>query len=179
MDDNAIRDRGESGLFEGFIGVSAAMVSLFWDLSKYFGEDVCGVVAYSVGRVLGERLYKVARKRGIRDLRSANDLLVQAVKMLRLARDAAVFASRSEGDDVEIFFRVSSSAQICGKNGRPLLFIIRGFLFQFYAMFTSKFVTITSLDLSDALKDCYEYVVKISEPSSQPNTRREVRRDGR
>ena len=177
MDEDFMEKWAENGLFEAFTG-AADMLSLFWDLSRYFGEDVCGIVAYSVGRVLGERLYRFARKNGVRSLRLANELLTRSVKALRLAKDAAVFASRSERGDIEIFFRVSSSAQICGKNSRPLIFIIRGFLFQFYSMFTSKFVTITSLDLSDVLKDCYEYVIRISEPSSQPTHRQEVRRNG-
>lgn len=177
MDEDFMKGCVESGLFEAFSGATE-MISLFWDLSKYFGEDVCGIVAYSVGRVLGERLYRFVKKSRVESLQSANKLLVRSVKALRLAKDAAVFASRSEKGDVEIFFRVSSSARICGRNSRPFIFIIRGFLFQFYSMFTSKFVMITSLDLSDILKDCYEYVIRISEPS-KPTHRQGVRGDGR
>lgn len=179
MDDHLISGWAGDELLEVFKASSSDIVSLFWDLSKYFGESVCGVVAYSVGRVLGERLYRVVKKNGVGSLRAANELLVRAIKVLRLAKDAAVFTSRAEGGDIEIFFRISSSAQICGRNERPLLYIVRGFLFQFYSMFTSKYVTITSLDLSDVLRDCYEYVIGISEASPNPTPGRAVKEYGR
>jgi len=167
----------ESVLLENF-GDLSCFLSMFWDLSRYFGDAVCGVMAYSVGRILGERLYKLAVKAGVEDLRSANDFLVHAVKALKLAKDAAVFMSRSEDGALELFFRVSSSAQICGKNSRPFFFIIRGVLFQFYTLLTSKMITIASLDLSDMLNDCYEYVVKLSQSSPQPRFGKEVTTDG-
>lgn len=179
MDWDLTQDWVEDELFEAIGNSSADIISLFWGLSEYFGENVCHIVAYSIGRILGERLYRLARKRGVTTLRSANELLVRAIKALKLARDAAAFSSRSDGGAIEVFFRVSSSAQVYGRDNRPLLFIVRGLLLQFYSMFASDEVKITTSNLSDVLKDCYEYVIEIPGQFSEEDSGRVIGEHGK
>ena len=158
MDKRGIQNRSLPSMAE----LNSA-IALFWEFDKYFGEEVCGILAYSLGKALGERLYKLFSKRSESlGLSSANAFLIRSFKDMKLVRDAAAFISRSEEGEVEIFFRVASCAQIWGKRSRPYLYVLRGTLFQFYSMLTSSTVRIRSRDLSDTLKDCYEYVIRIS-----------------
>jgi len=133
----------------------------FQMLSRYFGEEVCGVVAYSLGRGLGECFYKLAVKQGVKDLKAANAFLAWAMKRLRLAKDAAIFVMKSRDDlSFEVLVRIASS----GRSERSDIFfyILRGIIFQFYSLFTLGAIRISSLNRSNSLKSCYEYIVKIS-----------------
>jgi len=146
--------------FENDLDFLAFVRECFNHLNSYFGEEVCGVVAYSFGRGLGERIYRLATKRGFRDLRSANDFLASAVKRLRLAKDAAVFVVRSRDDRVtELLVRIASSG--CGRRD-VIFYVLRGVISQFYRLLSSGAVRISSLNRSDDLRSCYEYVVRIS-----------------
>jgi len=146
--------------FENELDILAFVRECFDVLSGHFGEEVCGVVAYSFGRGLGERIYRLAAKRGFRDLRSASDFLASAVKRLRLAKDAVVFVVRSPDDRVtELLVRIASSSR--GRRD-AIFYVLRGVISQFYRLLSSRAVEVSSLNRSDDLRSCYEYVVKIS-----------------
>ena len=160
-------DRDTTRVRDPFSPIStdlSSIVALFCEFERYFGREVSGVLAFTLGKALGERLYKLYRKApGKRGLNAANLFLVKSFKDTKLAKDAAAFLSEAENGEVEIFFRVASSAQVWGGGSRPYLYIIRGVLFRFYSLLApTKLVRIRSRDLSDMVRDCYEYVVRIS-----------------
>ena len=157
LDDTRVRS---FVFFENDFDFLAFVRECFDVLNSHFGEEVCGVVAYSFGRGLGERIYRLAAKRGFKDLRSANDFLASAVKRLRLAKDAAVFVVRSRDDRVtELLVRIASSSR--GRRD-AIFYVLRGVISQFYRLLSSSAVEVSSLNRSDDLRSCYEYVVKIS-----------------
>ncbi len=146
--------------FENDFDALVFVEDCFETLSHYFGEEVCGVVAYSLGRGLGERFYKLAVKQGVKDLKAANAFLAWVMKRLRLAKDAAIFVMRSRDDlNFEVLVKIASSGR--GERSDIFFYILRGIIFQFYRLFTLGVIRISSLNRSNSLKSCYEYVVKI------------------
>jgi len=154
--------------FENDIDFLTFFIECLDSLSSYFGEEVCGVIAYSFGRGLGERVYKLAVKHGIRDLKNANDFLLWIVKRFRFAKDAAVFILKPrDGFALEMLFRIASSGR--DDKGNLVFYILRGLLFQFYKLFTLGMVRVSSLNRSNSLISSYEYIVRVSE---DPNWRK-------
>ena len=154
-------DVNEFVFFENDLDILAIIRDCFEALRRFFGEETCSVLAFSFGRGLGERLYKLAIKQGVRDLSDANSFLIQVIKRLRLARDAAIFTTRSRDESVcEVFIRIASSGR--GEGADVFSYILRGVLFQFYRLLTLSSIRILSTDRSDSLTSCYEYVVRLS-----------------
>lgn len=150
--------------FESDLDMMALIRDCFETLGLYLGEESCGVIARVFGCRLGERIYSLAVKQGIRSLRDANAFLAYALKQFRLARDAAIFLMKPrDSSNPEVLVKVASSGW-CG-NGDVLFYMLRGIIFQFYKLFTGKTIKILSENRSSALKSSYEYLVRISKNS--------------